>query len=329
MRLEDGPGPTFLAASLAVFGVVFWLAGPAAEPVGDGLIKTGRLVSGKQLAAVPRPKVERPDRRDALRPTSVTAAELGTPQVLALGFDEQEALIAALNSTTGACDSCQQDGLSLAACALNPPSGCEIAAPLVSRAARLAAAGQDATQVQASIQYADSWLVVPEAHLVGSGPTDAPVRLVVAVDYESPFSSQAVGVVTALQKDYPQQLRVELLHAPREKWPSVQLARRVLAVDGEARAWEDHKALLVQPELREQALVEAGPAPADPELVVGPGDDAVGKRLAEELAVAASLGVRGTPTVFVNGHRVRGLRAIDEYKRLIELELSDVQGETR
>jgi len=44
-------------------------------------------------------------------------------------------------------------------------------------------------------------------------------------------------------------------------------------------------------------------------------------RVAQEAALAASVGATGTPTLFVNGKKLAGARPFDEFKRIIEDEL--------
>jgi predicted DsbA family dithiol-disulfide isomerase len=49
--------------------------------------------------------------------------------------------------------------------------------------------------------------------------------------------------------------------------------------------------------------------------------DAIKKEVADDLAAGQAAGVRGTPSIFVNGRRFKGQRTLDGFKPIIEEEI--------
>ena len=124
-------------------------------------------------------------------------------------------------------------------------------------------------------------------------------------------------------------LRVELLHAPVPgRHPGAEFAARAVLAAPAEKAWTLHQRLLknhkgLSPPNLIAAFEEVGLDPAATKQALD--TPAVGEALNGERAIVESLGVRASPTVFLNGYRVRGLRDAAVYQGLIEREL----GKTR
>ena len=308
------------------WGAVAWVAShqaplpPAVEP---GAAEVSAPPEGeKQLSAHMLPPVTRPDNRKPLEPTRLEASDLGLPGLAALSTDAQDLALGVLNNTTGACDPCQAEGLSMAACLRENPPGCQNMPALARRVIRGAARGDDIQSVRAEVRYDDSWFpIAPAERPARGGPAGAHTLLVV-VDYISPFSAEAEAEFDALSQRFGEELRVEVLQAPRPALASIDAAEAALAAELAGCFWPAHAALLrsaSQGEAWKVAETACG-APLD-----GYREQAK-LRLRQDQALAATLGVRGTPTVFIDGYRVRGLRGLEEYAHLIELQIADEEG---
>lgn len=161
------------------------------------------------------------------------------------------------------------------------------------------------------------------------GHGDAPVTIVVWSDFECPFCSRAAATVEALKQAYgPETLRVvwknlpSPLH-PRAR-PTAEVAMAVFALGGSRAFWTFHDlAFANQGALSDENLAAwaaaAGldPAAVTAEIATGRGS----KKLDEDRAVAARLGVRGTPTFRINGIALEGAREEAEFRAAIDGQL--------
>ncbi|MCB9759307.1 MAG: DsbA family protein [Alphaproteobacteria bacterium] len=332
----DGPGPLFLIGVAAAFVGVLWATSQTEVP---------EPAAPAPVVSVPAPPASapvvieqgtsRPDGRAPLQPSNIRDIDaLGVEGLAEL--EEQPLLVAlaVMNGTTAACEPCWVAGESLATCLVQRREVCPEAEAQARRVVRGAAAGVDPRALQASIQFNDAWLDVPPMALVRRGPDAPTVRLVVAVDFASPFSADARVVWTTLAQRYPDGLAVEWLHAPREAPGAQAAARAALAADLQGRYDAMAQALFALPpdtfaaDVVPEAALKAAAEEAGLDVAAWTAamdSAAVRARLDAERAAASTLGVRGTPTAFVNGYRVRGLRDIDAYARIIDLELADAE----
>ncbi|MCB9797556.1 MAG: hypothetical protein H6741_33120 [Alphaproteobacteria bacterium] len=147
-----------------------------------------------------------------------------------------------------------------------------------------------------------------------------------AVDYSSPFTRDAEAVWTALQAEQGDALALAWLMAPRAELASKAAAQAALVARrapgllprrARGAAGRGQRGLPRRPRAHGEALArafEAADCGAPPKAEEG------AQALAAHLKLAESLGVRGTPTAFVAGHRVRGLRDPDTYARILSAE---------
>ncbi len=154
------------------------------------------------------------------------------------------------------------------------------------------------------------------------GPASAPITVVEYADFQCPYCQRAEATLRALEAAHPGQVRVVWKQRPLPFHDHARLyALAVRAADAQGRFWQMHDRLL--------ALT----APADPaELVAIAGevgldtgrfgrdldDPAIAERLAADVAEAESMGVKATPTFFVNGLRVVGAQPLPVFELAIE-----------
>ncbi|MDQ4119344.1 MAG: DsbA family protein [Actinomycetota bacterium] len=151
--------------------------------------------------------------------------------------------------------------------------------------------------------------VGPYDHVLG--PPGAELTLVEYGDYECPYCRDAAPVIDDVRDRLGDRLRFAFRHFPlHEVHPhaiAAALAAEMAGIDG--RFWEMHGSLyapgpprLSQPDLREHAATVG----VRPERVVWPATQLVEDRVEAGFNAAVRSGVRGTPTLFVNGERYRG-----------------------
>jgi protein-disulfide isomerase len=157
------------------------------------------------------------------------------------------------------------------------------------------------------------------------GPEGAPVTIVEYLDYQCPFCHRAQGVVDELLKLYAGKMRFVHRDYPLDFHAEAVPAARAARCAGEqGRFWEYHRHLLVTPgsfqadDLRQRAHT------------LGLDDARFSACLAstkytEEVQRAyeegQALGVTGTPTFFINGRRLSGVRPLEQFREIIDEEL--------
>jgi protein-disulfide isomerase len=153
------------------------------------------------------------------------------------------------------------------------------------------------------------------------GPANAPVTLVVYSDFQCPFCRQLKPVLEELIRRYPSRLRIAWkdhplpMHATAR--PAAELGRAAYRSGGPELFWQLHDEMFDhQAELSELWLKDLA---ARHRLAYRKGqrDPAIARSLDQ----ASSVGVRSTPTCFINGRPLTGARPLWMYVELIEQEL--------
>jgi protein-disulfide isomerase len=135
-----------------------------------------------------------------------------------------------------------------------------------------------------------------------------------------------------LQKEYPDQVRLVFKHYPLFFHPraraSADAASAVFMLGGNAAFWKFHDALLNnQQNLRDEQFVqwatEAGVDPVRFKAVYEA--KARSSKVDEDIALAEKIGVTGTPAFRINGVTVSGAQPLEEFKRVIDLEIEEAK----
>ncbi len=153
------------------------------------------------------------------------------------------------------------------------------------------------------------------------GAPDPKVRMIMFVDFESPYCSRANETVKQLLAAYPQ-LAVEIRHAPaQQNLRARAAAKAALAAEAQGAYWRYHDLLLANVKALSDTDLVAHARTLKLDLERFDLDrhlfssDAVIDR---DLADAERLGVRGTPVFYVGGSVLRGAQPLDAFKPLIE-----------
>ncbi len=156
------------------------------------------------------------------------------------------------------------------------------------------------------------------------GNVDAPVTIVVFDDYQCPYCARLAPVLKQVLERNPQTVRVALKNFPLSMHRYArQAALAALAAGKQGKYWEMHDLLFANySQLNEQKIRElAGKVGLDMERFETDLKDAELQRLVQQdLRQGQQLGVRGTPTVYINGRLVRD-RSPNGLQRMIDLEL--------
>ncbi|MFN8549825.1 MAG: thioredoxin domain-containing protein [Polyangiaceae bacterium] len=156
------------------------------------------------------------------------------------------------------------------------------------------------------------------------GRADAPVRIVVFCDFECPYCKRLTGTLAELDRSYPGELRFVFKQLPLPMHENARtLAKASLAAADQGKFWELHDELLSEQPVAPDSLGSLAEkvglngrlfqaALASPELE---------RRLDRELADASAIGVRGTPTLIVNGRKITGAQPLGTFRQVIDEEL--------
>lgn len=159
-----------------------------------------------------------------------------------------------------------------------------------------------------------------------SGPDDALITIVVWSDFECPFCAKQAPGLAQLRETYPNQVRVVVRHLPMAFHRDAQLAAEAgVAAAAQGKFWAFHDRVFAGAGHLARADLERYAAAAGLDLVAfraALDDRRYRDAVAAEVAAAQTLGVDGTPTMFINGAPVTGVRDAQTLGRLVEAHLT-------
>jgi protein-disulfide isomerase len=146
------------------------------------------------------------------------------------------------------------------------------------------------------------------------GKRDAPVTVVEFSDFQCPYCAKAVGAVKELELRHPNDVRVIWKHMPLPFHSSaLPAAMAAEAARQQGKFWEMHDKLFANQQALSQGAYEqyAKDLGLDlPKFRSAVSAQSTAQRINEDMRVAGSAGVNGTPTFVVNGEVVVGSGAL-------------------
>ena len=153
------------------------------------------------------------------------------------------------------------------------------------------------------------------------GHSAAPVTIALFSDFECPYCVKAEATLRTLEDAYPGKVKVAFRHRPLPMHEHARLAAKAsMAADAQGRFWEYHDILLQHRDALERSQLEsyALQAGLDARRFARDLDGAeLDARLDADLDQAARLGVKGTPTMFVNGRRITGAQPLEVFRSAV------------
>jgi protein-disulfide isomerase len=156
------------------------------------------------------------------------------------------------------------------------------------------------------------------------GPEKAPVTMVEYSDYLCPYCQQAQRAVDEVLSRNPGKIRFVhrdfLLGRPR----SMAVARSAHCAGDQGKFWEYRTGLMARPgDWSDQYLLAtAAPLGLDrSSFEACLASDRHDKAILQSSEEGTQLGVQSTPTFFVNGRRVKGVRSPEQFQEIIDSEL--------
>ena len=162
---------------------------------------------------------------------------------------------------------------------------------------------------------------VPTDGAPSLGPARASITIVEFADYQCPYCVRAEATVRAIEQAHPGDVRLVFKNLPLPIHDHARLlARAAVAADAQGRFWEMHDRLLSSTGTLDAAALDRvardvglDVARFDRDL----GDASFDARIDADAADAKALGVKGTPTFFVNGRRVVGAQPASVFEKAI------------
>lgn len=162
------------------------------------------------------------------------------------------------------------------------------------------------------------------------GNADAPIEIAIFDDFECPYCARAVPLLKQVLDTYPDKVKLVFKNFPLSIHKNARLAAVAgLAAEQQGKFWPLHDLLFenynqLNPqkirELAEQVGLDMQrfeKALSDPKLQ---------QQVNSDLQEGQRVGVRGTPTIFINGRRLQQ-RSLDGFRQVIEAELAGRKAE--
>jgi protein-disulfide isomerase len=165
------------------------------------------------------------------------------------------------------------------------------------------------------------------------GAANARVTLIEFSDFQCPYCGKARATLSQLRTRFADDLRILYRHLPLDfHTEALDAAYASVCAQFQGRFWEYHDVLFDNPtKLDRKHLFEyakkTGLDRDDFEACLD--SDAPRRRVEADLRQAQALGLRATPTFFVNGMMLQGALPFDEFEALIQSEIDRVRGETQ
>jgi len=163
------------------------------------------------------------------------------------------------------------------------------------------------------------------------GAHDAPVTIVEFDDFQCPFCARAEGTLNAVRDVYgPHKVRLVWKNNPlpfhQQARPTAEAAMAVFGLQGNQAFWAFHnrvfgnQAALTTANLSAWAY-DVGVSPAA--FTAALDSHRFSGKIDQDIALAAKLGIYGTPAFRINGVTVSGAQPFDKFKEVIDAQLAE------
>lgn len=159
------------------------------------------------------------------------------------------------------------------------------------------------------------------------GPADTPVTLTLFTDFECGYCARLAPVLDEVHRAYPEKVRIVFKNFPLRSHRFAGLAAlAALAAHAQGQFWPFHDRLFENyDDLSEQKIEEIRQALGlDAErFQAAMSDPAPRDLIRNDLEEGYAAGVNGTPTVFINGRKMRGPLSFEGLREAIEAVLAE------
>lgn len=164
------------------------------------------------------------------------------------------------------------------------------------------------------------------------GPAKAPVTIQVFSDFQCPFCSRALPVMTQVEKQYAGRVRVIWRNYPlpfhQDARPAAMAAMEAFAQKGDAGFWKMHELLFANQTALDPVSLEGYAQKAGLDVTkfrAALASNAHEKAIRADETAGAAAGVDGTPAFLINGYHVGGAQPFSKFKKVIDRALEDAK----
>ncbi len=186
--------------------------------------------------------------------------------------------------------------------------------------------GQSREQIEKSFQNRFDAKKIQNVPIEGSpakGPESAPIVIVEFADFECPFCASMAPVFDKAWSDRQDKVRFVFKYLPLPSHPHGEIAARAgYAASTQGKFWEMNKKMFASRDHLEQSDLESYAKDLGLDLAKFKADmtsQAATDRIAADRKLADNLGVKGTPSIFINGREFDLRQDINDW---ITLELA-------
>ncbi len=162
------------------------------------------------------------------------------------------------------------------------------------------------------------------------GPADAPLTVVLFSDFQCPFCARVEPTLDQLQKAFPKEVRIVWRNLPLPMHPNAMPAALAAeAARQQGKFWPFHDLLFANQQALSPADLERDARKLGLDLrryQAAIGARASADRIADDGALARTVGASGTPTMFFNCRQVVGAIPFESMRAIAEEELKKARG---
>lgn len=155
------------------------------------------------------------------------------------------------------------------------------------------------------------------------GAADAPVNLVVFTDFQCPYCIKLAPLLDLILEKNQGKVKITFKNMPLQFHEMAEpAARAALAANEQGKFWEFHDKLFTTPQLNAAAItsIASGLGLDMTRFDTDMKSPAIRQKLTKDMLDAQKAGVTGTPTVYINGRKLKQ-RSPEGFQALIDDEL--------
>lgn len=158
------------------------------------------------------------------------------------------------------------------------------------------------------------------------GPKHAQITIVEFSDFECPFCSRVSPTYAKIMKEYEGKVRKVFKHTPLAFHKKAPLAHAAsLAAGEQGKFWEYHEKLFANQKALARENLDAYAAELKLDMKAFAKALDTGKfkaKIAEDMALGAKVGAKGTPNAYVNGRQLKGAKPYEAFKKILDEEIA-------
>lgn len=161
-----------------------------------------------------------------------------------------------------------------------------------------------------------------------TGATEAVITITEFSDFQCSYCKQVQGTLKQILRDYRNEVKLVFKHLPLDIHPQAFAAAQAAFCAGEQNAfWQYHDALFAAENLTTETFKQMAQRfnLKLPEFTACLDSEVSREAVLQNIREARRLGINGTPAFIINGKLVRGALGFEEFRNIIERELTSAR----